>query len=218
MCGRYSVFDEESILEMRRIIHEVESQFSPAEPDAVQGSFAPDGSVSFDLSPIKKGEIAPTDSAPVFMPLPDLSGYRAVPMRWGFPKPGGGRGVIFNARSETAGSLPIFRRSLRERRVVVPSTGFFEWDKIGGTRTRYLFRPVGKEMLYMAGIFNLFSDGFGEYAAFVILTRPAEGVIARFHHRMPVVLDETRITDWLLDDRSVSGLLKASVALQAFSS
>ena len=218
MCGRYSVFDEESILEMRRIVHEVESQFTPAEPDAVQGSFAPDGSVSFDLSPIKKGEIAPSDPAPVFMPLPDLSGYRAVPMRWGFPKPGGGKGVIFNARSETAATLPLFRRSLRERRIVVPSTGFYEWDKLGGTRARYLFRPAGKTMTYMAGIFTLFSDGFGEYPAFVILTRPAEGVIARFHHRMPAVLDESRISDWLFDDRAVPDLLKASVPLQALSS
>ena len=218
MCGRYSVFDEESILEMRKIVHEVESQFTPAEPDAVQGSFAPDGSVSFDLSPIKKGEIAPTDSAPVFMPLPDFSGYRAVPMRWGFPRQGGGKGVIFNARSETAGSLSLFRRSLRERRIVVPSTGFFEWDKLGGTHARYLFRPEGKKMLYMAGIFNLFSDGFGEYAAFVILTRPAEGVIARFHHRMPVVLEESRISDWLFDDRSVPALMKSPVVLQAIPS
>ena len=55
MCGRYSVFDEESILEMREIVRQVESQFTPAEPDAVQGTFTPEGGVSFDLSPIKKG-------------------------------------------------------------------------------------------------------------------------------------------------------------------
>ena len=124
------------------------------EPDAVQGVFTPEGGVSFDLSPIKKGEIAPSDSAPVLMPLPDLSGYRAVPMRWGFPKYGNEKGVIFNARSEPAGSLAPFRRSLRERRIAVPSTGFYEWDKLGGTRRRFLFRPAGETMTYMAGIFK----------------------------------------------------------------
>ena len=215
MCGRYSVFDEESILEMRRIVQEVEKNFTPAEPDAVQGVFTPEGGVSFDLSPIKKGEIAPSDSAPVLMPLPDLSGYRAVPMRWGFPKYGNEKGVIFNARSETAGSLAPFRRSLRERRIAVPSTGFYEWDKLGGTRRRFLFRPAGETMTYMAGIFNLFSDGFGEYAAFVILTRPAAGVIARYHHRMPVVLGKEDVAAWILDDRATDRLMQKEVPLTA---
>ena len=215
MCGRYSVFDEESILEMREIVRQVESQFTPAEPDAVQGTFTPEGGVSFDLSPIKKGEIAPGDSAPVLMPLPDLSGYRAVPMRWGFPKYGGEKGVIFNARSETAGNRPAFRRSLGERRIAVPSTGFYEWDKLGGTRRRFLFRPEGETMTYMAGIFNLFSDGFGEYAAFVILTRPASGVIARYHHRMPVVLRREDVAPWILDDRSTGRLMREEIPLAA---
>ncbi|MBR5742417.1 MAG: SOS response-associated peptidase [Clostridia bacterium] len=215
MCGRYSVFDEESILEMRKIVREVEKNFSVPEPDAVQGTFAPDGSASFALSPIKTGEIAPTDPAPVLMPLPDFSGYRAVPMRWGFPRPGGEKGVIFNARSETAATLPLFRRSLRERRIAVPSTGFYEWDRLGGTRRRFLFRPVGEKMLYMAGFFNLFSDGFGEYPAFVILTRPAAGVIARYHHRMPVVLSSERVEEWLFDDGAVPALLRAEIPLEA---
>ena len=73
MCGRYTVFDEESIIEMREIIRTVEASFSVAPAD-VQGCFAPDGSASFDVSPIKKGELAPKDTAPVLFPLPDGSG------------------------------------------------------------------------------------------------------------------------------------------------
>ena len=214
MCGRYTVFDEESIIEMREIIRAVETSFSVAPAD-VQGSFLPDGSASFDLSPIKKGELAPKDVSPVLFPLPDGSGITAVPMRWGFPKYRDERAVIFNARSETAGELPMFRRSLRERRVAIPSTGFFEWDHRSPGHERYLFRPKEGGVLYMAGLFNLFCDGFTEYAAFVILTRPADSVVAPFHDRMPVILAREDVKNWILDDRMTDRLLHRPASLTA---
>lgn len=214
MCGRYTVFDEESIIEMREIIRTVEASFSVAPAD-VQGCFAPDGSASFDVSPIKKGELAPKDTAPVLFPLPDGSGVTPVPMRWGFPKYGDDRAVIFNARSETAGELPMFRRCLRERRVAIPSTGFFEWDHHSPGRERYLFRPARGGVLYMAGLFNLFCDGFTEYAAFVILTRPADTVVAPYHDRMPVILARESVADWVLNDRMTDLLLHRPASLTA---
>lgn len=214
MCGRYSVFDEESIIEMRRIIREVESNFSP-DDSAVQGTFTADGKASFDSSPIQKGEIRPTDTVPVLFPGLEGHGYTPLPMRWGFPHPGGRPGTIFNARSETAHTLPMFRRCLAERRVVIPSTGFYEWDHTTASRPRYLFRTKGDSMLYMAGIFNLFCDGFTEYPAFVILTRPADDVVSRFHNRMPVVLSRDDLSDWLHNDRATFRLLHAPADLQA---
>ncbi|MBQ2749324.1 MAG: SOS response-associated peptidase family protein [Clostridia bacterium] len=216
MCGRYTVFDEESIIEMRRIIREVEANFTP-DDSAVQGSFTPDGQASFAVSPIQKGEIRPTDTVPVLFPGLEGCGYTPLPMRWGFPRPGDKQGVVFNARSETAHTLPMFRRCLAERRIVVPSTGFYEWDHHGASRTRYLFRPRGEAMLYMAGIFNLFCDGFTEYPAFVILTRPADEVVGRYHDRMPVVIAKDNLSDWLHNDRATRRLLHAPANLQAIS-
>lgn len=64
----------------------------------------------FQDLPIKySGEIFPTDIVPVFIME---NGIRmAKPMIWGFPQWGGRKGVIFNARQETALTKPFFSRS-----------------------------------------------------------------------------------------------------------
>jgi len=43
-----------------------------------------------------------------------------------------------NARSETAEQKPVFAESFRERRVILPSDGFYEWSR-DGNKTKYLF-------------------------------------------------------------------------------
>ena len=38
---------------------------------------------------------------------------------------------MINARSETASAKPTFRKALRERRCLIPTTGFYEWRTEG---------------------------------------------------------------------------------------
>jgi len=214
VCGRYTVFDEQDIVEMKKIIDEVERRFTP-QPAEAQLSFLQDPGESF--SPIKKGELRPGDNAPVLFPRPEgRPGWIPVPMRWGFPRYGEKSGLIFNARCETVWQLPTFRRSVAERRVVVPSTGFYEWDHHDPEKKRYLFRVRGSRMLYMAGIFNLFSDGNSEYLAFAILTRPANAVMEPIHDRMPVIIERQNIETWLYEDRAVNRLIHTPVDLLAY--
>ena len=89
MCGRYTVFTEDEILEMRAIIQEVSRRFGD---DA-----------------IAKGEIRPTNNAPILT----LDGNRLVPqpVSWGFPK-WDGSGVVINARSESALQKTMFEKPL----------------------------------------------------------------------------------------------------------
>ena len=75
-------------------------------------------------SSLARGEVFPTNIAPVIT----LDG--AVAAKWGFPK-WKGAGVIINARAETALEKNMFRKPLLERRCVIPSSGFFEWDHGG---------------------------------------------------------------------------------------
>lgn len=105
MCGRYSLAPDES-KEIAQIVAEVQSRFGAAS--------------------IHTGEIFPTNAAPIL--LAEEQKITPKPMTWGFPS-FRGKGVIINARGETALDKPMFRRSLLERRCIVPTTGFYEWDR-----------------------------------------------------------------------------------------
>ena len=141
-----------------------------------------------------RGEVFPTNIAPVIT----IDG--AVAVKWGFPH-WKSAGVIINARAETATEKAMFRKPLLEQRCVVPSSGFYEWDRGGGKKKdKYLLRVPGERMLYMAGMINKFRDVSGcEYKAFVILTTSSVGPAAAIHDRMPVILTQEESGQWVAD-------------------
>ena len=55
----------------------------------------------------------------------------------------------------------------------------------------------------MAGVYNFFN----EECRFVILTTQANQSMNDIHNRMPVVLDQEEIEQWILDNKSTSRLL-----------
>lgn len=193
MCGRYTVFTEEEIMEMIEIIAEVGKRFGKSSMNA-----------------LKTGEIFPTNLAPV-MGMEE-NRIAAKPARWGFPK-WNGKGQIINARAETALERPMFRKSIMERRCVIPSTGFYEWAHVEGKKKKdkYLLRLPESSMLYMAGMTNIFKDASGNpFEAYCILTTAAVPSVARIHDRMPVILAADEQELWLKDDRFMSHVLKRS--------
>ena len=139
----------------------------------------------------KTGEIFPSDAALVF--IDDAGQTTPASMIWGFPK-WDGKGVIFNARAETANEKPMFKNALMRHRVAIPTSGFYEWRAEGGrTKTKYLFTHPAKDILWLAGIFS----GFGNENRFTILTTSANDSMAPYHHRMPVLLEEDEIGEWI---------------------
>jgi len=148
------------------------------------------------LSNLVRGEVFPTNTVPVHT----LDG--AMGVKWGFPR-WKGAGVIINARAETALEKNMFRKPLLERRCVIPSNGFFEWDQNSGQKKKdkYLLRRPGERLLFMAGMISLFRDPDGlEYGAFVILTTAANESVSPIHDRMPVILAPDERNSWLRDD------------------
>jgi putative SOS response-associated peptidase YedK len=143
------------------------------------------------------GEIFPSTIASV------VANNEIIAMKWGFPH-WKNSGVIINARAETAADKNMFRRPLKERRCVVPSSGFYEWSRSSNRKAKdkYLFRqPDSGTTLYMAGISNTFRDALGnEYDAFTILTTEASDSVAPFHDRMPVILAPDEIDMWITDN------------------
>ncbi|WP_278309112.1 SOS response-associated peptidase family protein [Marasmitruncus massiliensis] len=104
MCGRYNFSAKES-QDIRNIVAEVERKYG--------------------VTGMKTGEIFPANLVPVL--LPSGSGMEPELFTWGFPN-FRNKGVIINARAETAQERPMFKKCLAEKRCVIPTTGFFEWD------------------------------------------------------------------------------------------
>ena len=116
---------------------------------------------------------------------------RPEPMIWGFPKYTG-NGLIINARSETALESGMFRDSLLRRRCIVPAGGFYEWNR---AHEMVVFTSGNMPVLYMAGFYSIFGDQY----RYVILTTEANQSVAPVHPRMPLVLEESEIRDWIFD-------------------
>lgn len=176
MCGRYGFSLEDE--EVRRILRAVR---------ALEGAET--------AGALSSGEIFPGSQVPILV----AGNGQVLPVsgRWGLAKPGG-KGLVINARTETALQKPMFRGSSR---CIVPTTGFYEW-KHEGSHDRFLFhRPCG--MTYLAGLYRREE---GE-RRFVILTTGANRSMAPVHHRMPLVLSEEQGLSWLYDRSRVAEIL-----------
>lgn len=186
MCGRYWIDDEEDIQEMREILQEISKKYADTPEHAS----------------MQTGEIYPTSYAPVVgMDGPEI-------MRWGFPMQGKSQAII-NARSETAYERPMFRNALISRRVVIPTTGFYEWRHEGGkSKEKYLFRIPGEKMLYLAGMFTVFNLPSGLEKRFTILTTAANDSMRPYHDRMPVYVASGERDAWINDPASVEEILR----------
>lgn len=157
-------------------------------------------------SGMAEGEIYPTNTAPVL--AGDNTGTAPFPCKWGFPN-FKNKGVIINARSETADTKKTFRESLLKRRCVIPSSGYYEWDK---SKNKYLFNIPNEAMLYMAGFYSIFN---GE-PRFIILTTDANPSVIGIHHRMPVVLERDIVNEWITDtDKALLILRKEPPLLES---
>ena len=139
----------------------------------------------------KTGEIFPGDIVPAVI---DRKGkIVAVPAAFGFPGFQDNR-LLINARSETASEKKTFADSLRERRVILPASGFFEWSH-DGKKTKYYFTVDSMQAIYLCGIYKIM-DG---KPYFVILTRAANESMIDTHDRMPVIVGENSVRPYLTD-------------------
>ena len=145
-------------------------------------------------------DIHPGDTAPVITAAGDQGGsLRACRQKWGYPGPGG-KGLVFNARSESVFEKRMFRDSVSTRRAVVPVSWFYEWNK---NKEKFTFTKEGSRILFLAGFYGRYEDG----DRFVILTTQANASMAPVHSRMPLVLEREQVREWILDSKKTKELL-----------
>lgn len=164
------------------------------------------------------GEIRPTDVVPVI--APDRSGSRAVfPMKWGFS----GKTLLMNARSETAASKPTFREAWQKHRCIVPASWYFEWEHLTGndgrkqTGAKYMIQPRDpaneiSTLTWLCGLYRI-EDGL---PVFVILTREAGDEIRFIHDRMPLIMPDHLVNEWIRPDARPEMLLRGALTDMVF--
>lgn len=145
--------------------------------------------------PVKLGEIYPTDMALVL----EAENGEGMPcaMSWGFPL-WNEKGIVFNARAESVAARPMFRKAFYEHPLAVPCSGFYEWKNVPAKKRKdkYLFY-ADTPLLYLAGFWNFFREDGKERRHFTILTTAANESMRQYHSRMPILLREQELPEWL---------------------
>jgi len=119
-----------------------------------------------------------------------------------------------NARSETVFEKPSFRNSIKTRRCLIPSTGFYEWQHEGKKKIPWFIGIKDTDIFSMAGIWDEWVNlDTGEiFRGFSILTTKANSIMEKIHNtkkRMPVILLPEYERDWLksdIDEKKVQDL------------
>ncbi len=153
---------------------------------------------------VSAGEIHPTDVVPVI--ASNRSGKQSVfPMKWGY----NGKTLLINARVETASEKPTFREDWKSHRCIVPASYYFEWEHLkandGKTKTgdKCIIQPQNSSMTWLCGLYRFEN----ELPHFVILTRDAADPIRFIHDRMPLIMPEDKISEWIKPDADPDVLL-----------
>ena len=127
-----------------------------------------------------------------------------VPMRWGFrpqwytAETAGP--LLINARAETIAQKPAFAAACRNRRCLVPATGFYEWTKAGdGARLPWYIRRSDAAPLAFAAIWQSWGAEHPVKTC-AIVTTAANEALSPIHHRMPLILEPQDWGRWLGED------------------
>ena len=133
------------------------------------------------------------------------NGLQQLDTTWGI-KPSWSKKLLINAQSETVAVKPTFKRAFAKHRCVVPCSGWYEWSSVAGKgKQKYLFDTVDGSPLYMTGIYYPILEAPPELVT--LTTKPTEQ-FAQYHHRMPLMIPEKRVEDWLrLPVEELGGLL-----------
>jgi putative SOS response-associated peptidase YedK len=157
--------------------------------------------VAADDSIVKRFNIAPTQVAPIVRV--GASGARELAMlRWGLV-PSWAKALavgtrMINARAEGVEEKPAFRAAIRERRCIVPATGFFEWKGAPGRKQPYAITLPDRPLFGFAGLWETWKAADGApVETFTIVTTDANQSVAEIHDRMPVILPVEAEDAWL---------------------
>lgn len=182
MCGRYALI-QTSELAKRFDIDDDEFQ-----------------DITDSLKP--RYNAAPEQIMPVITQAGDANHLEL--MQWGFMPPWAReprdvfRYNTFNARSEGIFDKALWRRAVRDRRCLVPASGFYEWQQTAQGKRPYYIHANDADLIAFAGVYRYWEVEPGtKLGTYSILTTQANQTLAPIHNRMPVILDASTENLWL---------------------
>ena len=142
-----------------------------------------------------------------------LQGLR---MRWGL-LPGWAKEPrlaysTFNARAESMAEKPSFRAAFRQRRCLVPASGYYEWKTEGRVKQPFYIRAAEAPLLLFAALWEPPHPRFGDLPSVSIVTRQAQGPVSALHHRVPLMLSPELGADWCRSGPQQAAALAAAAA------
>jgi len=182
MCGRFTITIEPAVFQQEFDLGNVPSEWTPRY-NAAPSQPIPivRNSTTRDVDMLRWGLIP-------FWAKEEKIGYRLI-----------------NARSETVHEEASFKYAFKKRRCLILADGFFEWQKSstrGTPKAPYYFYMKNRKPITFAGLWESWQPKEGrEIQTCTILTCPPNEMIAKVHHRMPVMLGPTRRWEWLLDQK-----------------
>ncbi len=153
---------------------------------------------------IPRYNVAPTQPIPV---VTNAEERKVEWMYWGLV-PSWAKDVsigqkMINARSETLTEKPSFRNAFQRRRCLILADGFYEWYKPSGTGNRepaipYFFRRKDRRSFAFAGLWEYWQSAEGdELVSAAIITCPPNSLVSNIHARMPVILADDVMWEWM---------------------
>ena len=89
--------------------------------------------------------------------------------------------------------------------------GYFEWKKIGKTKTPFRITLANDEIFSFAGIWDYWENSDGEIInSYSILTTTADPLLEEINERMPVILTKENEQKWISDkltEQDITALL-----------
>lgn len=146
--------------------------------------------------------IAPTQPVAAVRLAAESDARELTYFQWGLipswsKDPGSGSQLI-NARSETAAEKPSFRTAFKRRRCLIPSSGFYEWQKVGSGKQPMYIHPAHGDLMSFAGLWEYWHSPDGsELETCTILTTGPNALMTPIHNRMPVIIEPVDYTMWL---------------------
>lgn len=141
--------------------------------------------------------VAPTQTVSIVMN--DRWGQRTMhDARWGL-FPFWAKDSV-NADVSTLPEKKFFDRMLRRQRCIVPCSGFFGWQNDGlhkDPRAMHIVVPH-QRLFGIAGFYDAWRNYSGnEVRAFTMITAPSSGAMSQWQPRVPIIMDEDGMEDWL---------------------
>jgi putative SOS response-associated peptidase YedK len=176
MCGRYSVTDPESIPE----------------------TFGVEGVPAL----ARRYNVAPSQTIAVIGLKPDGTTRGLALLRWGLvpswsndPDP---KIKPINVRGESV--MFKFGEQLRQKRCLIPASGFYEWATVAGKKGARHFTMRDGRLFAFAGLWDVWRGDGKSLLTCCLITTHANDLVRPVHDRMPVIVPRASYDEWLDPD------------------